>query len=377
MQNIISVSQTEIINTIKILIYKENPILLEKIDFDDDEIFLEPLLFSYFNSKGENKFSNELLEDILQGFFREKKELKINRSFNKNNIAYIPNVGYFKKGLKNVQEPILKSMDFEILKEIHPTQEPYFREFYKGHIVNDNPIYKSVWQDKHKELEKAIVIIKEYLPDFFQELAFANKKIYLHDNPKILNFTTVETLGMLYFYVLGENNLIYFIEELIHQGSHNFLYYVVHNRKDYFKIDVDKIIMRDLTKQEWDYRNVYGAYHGLYTVTKRVECFDILLSNNVFSGREKHELLGRLTDQFFRFRTGLELLNFDEVFTKNGQSFYIEYDTKCQNILNKYKILPTIFDLSNRDLDFRYDDFCKLNPISEFYKKEEQGIFNF
>lgn len=377
MQNIISVSQTEIINTIKILIYKENPILLEKIDFDDDEIFLEPLLFSYFNSKGGNKFSDELLEDILQGFFREKKELKINHSFNKNDIAYIPNVGYFKKGLRNVQEPILKSMDFEILKEIHPTQEPYFREFYKGHIVNDNPIYKSVWQDKHKELEKAILIIKEYLPDFYQELTFANRKIYLHDNPKILNFTTVETLGMLYFYVLGENNLIYFIEELIHQGSHNFLYYVVHNRKDYFKIDVDKIIMRDLTKQEWDYRNVYGAYHGLYTVAKRVECFDILLSKNVFTGKKKHELLGRLADQFLRFRTGLELLNFEEVFTKKGQDFYFEYDSKCQNILNKYKILPTIFDLSNRDLDFRYDDFCKLNPISEFYKKEEQGIFNF
>lgn len=368
--------QTEIINTIKILIYKENSSLLEKINFDDDEIFLEPLLFSYFNSKKKNTFSNELLEEILQGFFVEKKEPKINHSFNKNNIAYIPDVGYFKKGLKNLQEPILKLGDFEILKEIHPTQEPYFREFYKGHIINENPIYNSVWQDNHKELEKAILIIKEYLPDFYQELFFANRKIYLHNNPKILNFTTVETLGMLYFYVLGENNLIYFIEELIHQGSHNFLYYVVQNRKDYFKIEVDNLIMRDLTKQEWDYRNVYGAYHGLYTVTKRMECFDILLSKNVFVGKHKHELLGRLTDQFSRFKTGLELLNFEEIYTNKGLELYNELNTKCQSIFNKYKVLQSIFDLSNRDLDFRYDDFCKLNPIVDFYKKEEQGIFN-
>lgn len=370
-------NQIELMNTIKLLICKENSSLLEKIDFDDDEIFLETLLFSYFNSKKKNTFLNELLEEILQGFFIDKKEIKINHSFNKNNIAYIPNVGYFKKGLKLLSEPILKIDEFEILKETHPTQNQYFIEYYRGHIVDTNPVYNSVWRENHKELEKAILIIKEHLPNFYQELVFANRKIYLHDNPKILNFTTIETLGMLYFYVIGNDNLLYFIEELIHQGSHNFMYYIVHNRKDYFKIDVDNLIMRDFTKQEWDYRNIYGAYHGLYTVAKRVECFDILLSNNVFSGREKHELLGRLTDQFSRFRTGLELLNFDEVFTKKGQDFYFEYDTKCLNLLNKYKILPSIFDLSNRDLDFRYEDFCKLNPISEFYKKEKQGVFKF
>ena len=368
---------TEITNTIKLLIYKENLTLLEKVDFEDDNVFLEPLLFSYFNSKKENTFSNELLEEILQGYFIKKEVLKVIHSFNKNGIANIPQLGYFKKGENTPFEPILKIDQFEILKETHPTQNQYFIEYYRGHIVNANPIHNSVWQDNYKELEKAILIIKEYLPNFYKELVFANRKIYLHDNPKILNFTTVETLGMLYFYVIGKDNLLYFIEELIHQGSHNFLYYVVHNRKDYFKIDVDNLIMRDFTKQEWDYRDIYGAYHGLYTVAKRVECFDILLSNNVFSGREKHELLGRLTDQFSRFRTGLELLNFDEVFTKKGQDFYFEYDTKCFNILNKYKILPSVFDLSNRDLDFRYADFCKLNPIEEFYKKEEQGIFKF
>lgn len=370
-------NQTEITDVIKLLIYKENPDLLEKIDFDEDDIFLEPLLFAYFNSKKSNLFKKEMLEEIMQGSFKESETVKLEFSYNKNEVAYIPNIGHFKKGENTPYEPILKMWDFEILKEVHPVMERYFIEYYKGHIVNRNPLYNSVWQENHKELEKAILIIKEHLPKFYQELVFANRKIYLHDNPKILNFTTVETLGMLYFYVIGKDNLLYFIEELIHQGSHNFLYYVVHNRKDYFKIDVDNLIMRDFTKQEWDYRNIYGAYHGLYTVAKRLECFDILLSNNVFSGKEKHELLGRLTDQFSRFRTGLELLNFDEVFTKKGQDFYFEYDTKCLNILKKYRILPSIFDLSNRDLDFRYEDFCTLNPIEEFYKKEEQGIFNF
>ncbi|MCZ8169966.1 hypothetical protein [Flavobacterium sp.] len=369
------INQTDIINTIKLLLYKENPSLLEKVDFDDDTIFLEPLLFAYFNSKKDNLFTTDMLIEIMQGCFVEKETLLVKESFNKNGVAYVPNLGYFDKKSDKVEE-ILKIDTFEILKELHPVLAIYFKEYYKGHIVNPKPEYHSVWKDNYQELEKAIAIVKEHLPLFYEELVFANKKIYLHDNPKILNFASIETLGMLYFYVIGNNNLIYFIEELIHQASHNYLYYVVHNRKEFFKIDVDTIIMRDLTKQDWDYRTVYGAFHGLYTVTRRVECFDILLSNNVFLGSQKHELLGRMTDMFPRFQTGLELLNLDEVYTEKGKEFYFELTQKCQSILKKYEKLTNEFDLSHRDLDFRYNEFCLTNSFEDFLKKDHEGYYN-
>lgn len=367
----------EIVNTIRILIYKESPSILNYINIGNTNIFREPLLFSYFNSIKNNSFPKDTLEEILQGYYIKKETININHSFNKNNIAYIPQVGYFKKGENTPYEPILKKGDFEIVKEVHPTLEKYFVEFYKGHIVNQTPEHSSVWKAHSKDIFKAIEIIKKHLPDFYKELTFANKKIYLHDNPKILNFTSVETLGMLYFYVIGSSNLIYFIEELIHQGSHNYLYYVVHNRKDYFKIDVDNLVMRDFTNQQWDYRTIYGAFHGLFTVTQRIECFDKLLAQNVFSGREKHELMGRLTDQFARYRTGLELLDLSKVYTQKGIEFYNELDTKCASILEKYASLKDEFDLSNRDLDFRYDDFCKLNPLEDFLIKDQNNYFQF
>lgn len=43
--------QTNITNTIKLLLYNKNKVILEKIDFEDDNIFLEPLLFAFFNNK--------------------------------------------------------------------------------------------------------------------------------------------------------------------------------------------------------------------------------------------------------------------------------------------------------------------------------------
>ena len=368
--------KNEILDTIKILIYKENSALLEKIDFEDDTIFLDPLLFAYFNSKKENLFTKDMLIEILQGYFTKPEPLFLANQYNNHGYTFIPKLGYFdSNGSK--REDVLMVDAFEIQKYIHPTQERYFRETQFGHITNSNPIYKSVWKNNYKQLEKAIEIIKFHLPNFFEDLVFSNKRIYMHDNDNILNFTTIETLGMLYFYVIGNNNIIYYLEELIHQGSHNLLYYIVYNRKEYFKIDVDNTIMRDLTKQDWDYRNVYGAFHGLFTVTQRVENFDKLLSNNVFSGIEKHELLARMADQFGRFRTGLELLNVDEIYTEVGKQFYFELDSKCSALLKKYSKLKDYFDSSNPEPEFRYQHFCNLNPIVDYYKKDAEGFFNF
>ena len=369
-------NQVEIINTIKLLLYKENPSVLEKLDFENDKIFLEPLLFAYFNSKKDQLFSETLLTEILQGYFIEKEPIVLKESFNKEEVPYVPNLGYFDVQGNKVDD-ILKIDTFEILKTCHPLLEKYFVEYYKGHIVNHNPLHKSVWKENIIDLEKSILIIKEHLLEFYNEFVFANKKIYLHNNSKILNFASIETLGMLYFYTLAENNLIYFIEEIIHQASHNYLYYVLFDKNTFFRIDSEKTIMRELTKQEWDYRNVYGAFHGLYTVTKRVECFDVLLTKNVFKGREKHELLGRMADMFPRFQTGLELLNLDEVYTEKGKDLYLELTQKCQKILDKYEKIKNEFDLSHRDLDFRYNEFCLTNSYEDFLEKDNNNYYNF
>lgn len=50
------------IDTIKILIYKENPQIVESINFDDKAVSLEPLLFAYFSHKKYHKVSNDFFD---------------------------------------------------------------------------------------------------------------------------------------------------------------------------------------------------------------------------------------------------------------------------------------------------------------------------
>ena len=140
-----NISET-LIETIQLLLYKENPTLLEKVNFEDDNVFLEPLLFAYFNSKKDNLFSETMLTEIMQGYFVEKEPLLLNESFNNEGIAYVPNLGYFDKQGNKIDD-ILKIDAFEIVKINHPLLEKYFYEFYKRHIVNANPIHNSVWKE--------------------------------------------------------------------------------------------------------------------------------------------------------------------------------------------------------------------------------------
>jgi hypothetical protein len=364
-----------LIDNLKILTLKtlgEN--YLEIIDFENDYIFQEPLLYAYFNL--ENHTDNkDILKEILQGYeIKPKNEISTNHALNTDNVAYIPNLGYYNKDNQKIDD-LLFVEDLEVLKEIHPLLHPYLFESYKGHITNRTPNFNSVWDDHIVKLEKALKIIKMELPDFHIDFKSANFRIFIHDNPKILNFTTIQTLGQLYFYATPDATLMYFIEELIHQGAHNMLYHLTHPKTDFFKIDAENIIMRELTKQDWDYRDVYGAFHGVYTVYKRLECYDILIQNDVLSSKDKHELYGRMADQFPRFRTGLELLPLDIVYTDKGKTLYLDLDKKCEIILNKYKTLRDFFDLSFRDLDFNYTDFEKYNPYEKFLQNEAKFKF--
>src|SRR5690554_3958366 len=366
----------DLFDVIKTLFYQKESYLISFLSIDD-KVFSEPLLFAYFNSKQYSFYPKEILEEIMQGYFTEKEPLKMEHSYNKNGIAYIPEMGYYNHN-KELIEPTLEIEGLEVVKELHPLMHRYLFEFYKGHITNPNPDYESVWKNHSTTLEKALKLLKKHTPDYFKEFQSANKKIFIHNNPKILNFTSIETLGMLYFYTTpNSSTLMYFVEELIHQGAHNILYHITFDKKDFFKIDAPNTIMRDLTKQQWDYRDVYGAFHGIYTVYRRLECYDILLQKKALKGKDKHELLGRMADQFPRFRSGVELLNFDEVFTEKGKAFYLELDKKGIDIMNKYSKMKNEFDLSRRDLDFRYEQFCKYNPYEEFLEKDQQGFYNF
>ena len=63
-------NKAKLADNMKVLLYEEDNLLFNKLDFDNDDIFLEPLLFNYFNTNPKDrKYS---LEQILLGYFKKK-----------------------------------------------------------------------------------------------------------------------------------------------------------------------------------------------------------------------------------------------------------------------------------------------------------------
>src|SRR5690606_34319599 len=97
----------KILENIQILLFKENIELLKKLNFENDDTFSEPLILTYFNTKNNKSLSKEVLEELMQGYFTKKEPLKINHSFGKGSLAYLPELGYLISQDKRFRSVIL------------------------------------------------------------------------------------------------------------------------------------------------------------------------------------------------------------------------------------------------------------------------------
>ncbi|OXA93507.1 hypothetical protein [Flavobacterium hercynium] len=354
----ITFSQTEIINKIKLLIYTEDPEILTKVDIDDDTLFLEPLLFFYFNYKREEAFTNQFLRELMQGYFIKKEETRINHLFYETEITYLPKLGYFKKDEPEFFEPIemIKDTNIEILKHSFNLLRPVFSDT-AGRLISDSEItFGSTLFDKNiSYLTNALLFIKEDSNEHFQLIEQCCKKILLFKtDPNITNsFSSAQAHGIAFLNVYqDEYDEVFFIDDIAHQTGHIILTTLLHDRKMIFIIDEEQKV-EDLTKLN-DHKTVYTLFHELYTYYAIFLCLDNSLAKNRFKKRQEKEVLGRIG--FYLCKCAHDLDRFDiinsfyngesNVLTDHGKEIfnlirekYFEVSKKWQSITKEHHML--------------------------------------
>lgn len=378
--------------TIAILCLKKDSNLMQSIIENDTIFFNHPSITSYFNYPSVDKPLT--FSQLFIGY----KGLVIDGSeviSDSNGIVYLPQLGMFTtdyKGakftlieisneirLKNGNE-ILESRltkrkyignsKIELIPEMPEVYYPDFRQTAWGHLINENPAFKP--KNAQPYIGKALELLKKYLPDFYKELELTSSLIFVHDNSKVLNYISFNNHGAIFLYMIEEHDEVNFIEELIHQGTHNLLNTICFNKSLFFKVDVENIMIKEFINRPEDYRTVYSVIHGLASISKRVEGFEKMLDADELSEKQKHELHGRLADQFSRFDyLGFEMLNKDDVFTELGKEYFGTMYETCSKSLDRLKWVDQFDITSWRDLDFRYEDFVKYNPIENFTSHSE------
>ena len=362
--------------TLKLLVFKEQSNLVEKIGMDNDYAYLEPLIFSYFNLSKFNKLPKETLKEILQGYYGEKKSLGSKSCFNKEGIAYIPKLGYFKKRSKTPFLPIqlIKGTKIEILKHSHPLIDRVFDIASGGKINDENfTINGDLYNKNIDALTNAFQFIKSSAFKHFNLIEESCRKcILFKTDPKITNsFATINAHGMAFINVYQDDyDEVFFVDDIAHQTGHIILTTLFFKRKDYFLIDENEKI-KNKTGKENEYRSFYVLFHALYTYYTSILCLDKCIAANCFDVKQTHEATGRIG--FYLRKAKLDIENFDKVLkfyggirfclTQKGIDLHNNLIKKLRILNSKWHKTIIKLDYGNQPYNFTYKDFVKLNPL--------------
>lgn len=370
----------KIAETIRLLIYKQHPKLIETLDLNDEPTFLEPLIFSYFNQPNQNSSTeNKLkLEEILQGYYTSlPKEIKKESSYNEEGIAYIPKLGYFKKKENTPFDTIsyIPGTPLEILPYKVKALNHIFKNFRNEIIPNKEiEITKNLYLKYKNSLSSAISIIKKQTPDHYSLIENYTKKIVLFKTaPENTNsFATLNAHGIAFLNTYQEDyDEVFFIDDIAHQTGHIITSSLAFDKKDFFLID-ETINVRHYTEREGEYRSFYTLFHALYTYYTTLLCLTGAYSDTRLTPKQKTEILARIGFYLIKYKIDLDDFQkivlasggIKKVLTETSQTFFTPVLKGYSEFNNKFHSKIKNFTYLNQPYNFTFKNFLLENTIN-------------
>ena len=383
----------KLIENIKILLYKQNQDIFEILDFENEVIYKEPLLFAYFNNKSTQILS---IETIICGYSDRNRIIElISDEFGK---IYLSNVGWLltkntndcfvfdKSDLKLFKKDIEVEFIFEKIELIENTSIellkysiPLLKQFYFNteKELLDVEIEK-ITQKHLKNITKAYNFIKEYVPTQYKLIEkYAPKCVIFNvDTYQRNSFATLSAQGIGFYNAYQEDyDEVFFVDDIAHQTGHVIFNVMIYEAERFFKIS-KSTILEVISMPDGSFienRDLHVIFHALYTYYTSFLCLDACLENNVWKGKQKHEAIGRIA--FYINKCYSDLLLIDnpisseekavEYFTNDGLLIYRELKIKWKDMHKKWFGLTKHFDMSNQPYNFTYSLFSELNPLPQ------------
>jgi hypothetical protein len=369
-------------NTVRELIYLESEELFNLIDFYDDEIFLEPLLYCYFNYK---KSSSWNLEQILWGYVEEAKRPKQITVNSYNGLVYLPNIGYLRTSPytqplvlsyeRNEEIKLVTQQGVSVEYELVPLYK--LAKYNISLITFQNELLTNVFIDESGKkaevkilenalafspmIERVLNVIEVTHPVYFDCFKETVRNFCLYEGSSN-SFAAIAAHTTAFFNKKPSDGVIYFLDNIVHQCAHVIFNAITFEKQKWFSVKPDTPLSA-FTQNAEDTQDIYGRFHGLFTQTNINHVLDRCIELELFDGAERHELLGRFSSNMKRFRVALDKLNHPGMYTEFGYEWYMYFRTTYQQLFEKRSALILKFDVGNQPYVFDYGIFQQTNPI--------------
>ncbi|MEM9549361.1 MAG: hypothetical protein AAGA77_25540 [Bacteroidota bacterium] len=364
-------SRVNICNTMKLLLYKQQPDLIHKVDFDNDDTFLEPCLQAYFSEKEALNLPDEVIAEYLQGYFLEKEEIQTNHTANHFDIAYLPEIGYVRKGEKQPFSPVqlIEGTKIELLRYNIPLFSPQIMAIPE----ESQEFYDELIEKYLPALTNAVHYIRKSNPHHFSLIEKCCRRIIMFNtDPSNSNsFASRKANGTAFFNVYQEDyDEVFFIDDVAHQTGHIILTTLFYDPKVIYKID-QSIDVEDILGSR-DHRTINVLVHALYTYYTTFLCLDNCLDHNCFTNEEqKQEALGRIGFYMGKYNNDLKRFRFiqnhfggiDNMFTEAGLTVVNSIQEKYEEMQLKWGEAVKSLSYAGQTYNFSRSRFFETNTF--------------
>ena len=366
--------------TLRAMVAKADPDLLTKIEASGGGALWEPLLFAWFY----NERPIVPLAQLAFGYLDEDhKPERLLVWADGNGVVSLPGIGCMTTSVTNrmlqldwqdgkgslSDDGSVVAFALQTLEtvpgtsiKLYPHHHPLFQKLFRG-LEEDDPVSVAEPTARLKgSLAKAMTIIKQVNQRHFDELNRECVRAVILENERINSMASLHIHGSVFFSTRAENDEVFFAEDIIHQGGHVNLNAITAEATKVFTIPPGTQVCV-FTGMEDDKRTFSSAFHGNFTLTRMVQFFDECLTQNIFSGKQKHELIGRFALAWDRFQYGLEVIDDRRLYTEDGYHIHQQLMATFQEIYPRRHDLLAAQDLSNQPYVFEYAKYRELNSV--------------
>ncbi len=375
--------QAVLAHHIRTLVYKKAPQWFDRLDYEDDQIFLEPALFAWFTDPAaDTPLSQQLLGLVMRhSVGRLAADVKSDAC----GIISVPRIGRFCVEETNAAgtlkfddrgwvwhpgdkssgiccRPRLESFQIVAPQMIIGQGQPpsVARRFFSARTDVDAGLPANATA-QYQYLQTALQMMARQDVDLHEWIAFSTRYIHLYHGYLPNSFASLSVHGAAFLNVPEDACVVFYLDDLAHQCGH-IIFNAVTLQKDAYLMCDPNTPLKSITNDINEPRSVYSTYHGLFTYTLIIRCLSRCMP--LFSaGNDRLHALARIAFYIQKFQQDLHALNFDDLYTPLGKKVYQIFRAYYGWCCDEYSDHVMGFDLSNQLYVFSWQRFSAVNGL--------------